>query len=264
MNAVDPNQASAVGSEAFDDPSQDAGLLVVMLYGARNLSGTTSLGLSNPFCYISVDGMVVRSRADKNTSAHSSRGSPSWNQLFELPVRNPNSARLHVEVVDRYGLKHRTIGIFSMSMASLKDGQRRDLWVPLRGSIGDDGRLHLGLQYQAYVYWGDDEWIKEPVDQQAREKETQSIQPSQSIRQPLSLLDDVSAQGNEDQQGQPPIQPMRVPKTASSKTLVEPSQPGTHAKASGETISFMSGDNDTIPSDNAESNEPPLRNEDDE
>jgi hypothetical protein len=138
-------------AEILDDPSLDAGLLVVMLYGARNLSGTTSLGLSNPFCYLSVDGITVRSKPDKSTSARSVRGQPIWNQLFELPVRNPSTARLHIEVADRYGLKHRIIGSFSMALAVLKDGQRRDMWVPLRGSVGADSRLHIGVQYQAYV-----------------------------------------------------------------------------------------------------------------
>ncbi|KAF6005517.1 hypothetical protein F1559_005121 [Cyanidiococcus yangmingshanensis] len=138
-------------TEILDDPSLDAGLVVVMLYGARNLSGTTSLGLSNPFCYLSVDGITVRSKPDKSTSARSVRGQPIWNQLFELPVRNPSTSRLHIEVADRYGLKHRIIGSFSMAVAVLKDGQRRDMWVPLRGSVGADSRLHIGVQYQAYV-----------------------------------------------------------------------------------------------------------------
>ena len=176
----DWRSAADVGGEAFDDPSEDAGLLVVMLYGARNLSGTTSLGLSNPFCYISVDGSMVRSRPDKSTSAHSARGQPQWNQLFELPVRNPDSARLLVEVADRFGLKHRVIGVFSMPVSALRDGQRRDLWVPLRGSVGDEGRLHLGLQYQAYVDSDDDDLLGYAEEDAVQDRGGESNSPSRA------------------------------------------------------------------------------------
>jgi len=151
LSTDDLSDAGESEPDILDDPSLDDGLLIVMLYGARNLSGTTSLGLSNPFCYISVDGITVRSKPDKSTSARSVRGQPIWNQLFELPVRNPNTARLHIEVADRYGLKHRIIGAFSMAVSALRDGQRRDMWVPLRGSVAAESRLHIGVQYQAYV-----------------------------------------------------------------------------------------------------------------
>ncbi|KAK4528516.1 hypothetical protein GAYE_SCF59G6460 [Galdieria yellowstonensis] len=127
------------------------GVVNILLHGAKNLVGTTTIGLSNPFCRITVADNTTRSKSDKNTSDSGSRGDPVWNQQFEMLVRDPESDSILFEVMDRYGMRYRTIGTFEVMISSLVEGKNTELWVPLRESVGTDGRLHVSLYYRSFV-----------------------------------------------------------------------------------------------------------------
>ncbi|GJD11279.1 Synaptotagmin-1 [Galdieria sulphuraria] len=127
------------------------GVVNILLYGAVSLVGTTTLGLSNPFCRITVADNTTRSKSDKNTSELGRKGDPVWNQQFEMLVRDPENDSILFEVMDRYGMRYRTIGTFEVMISSLVEGKNTELWVPLQESVGSDGRLHVSLYYRNFV-----------------------------------------------------------------------------------------------------------------
>jgi len=126
------------------------GILSITLYEGRNLTGTTSLDLSNPFCIIRVGEYSTRSKSHV-PSDKSSRGNPVWNQHFDLPVRHKDSCVLRVEIADRYGLEYRTIGVFSMGLGDLMEDEIVDYWAPLEDAVGSKGRLHIRCMYRKFV-----------------------------------------------------------------------------------------------------------------
>uniref|UniRef100_A0A7S1TIG0 C2 domain-containing protein n=1 Tax=Compsopogon caeruleus TaxID=31354 RepID=A0A7S1TIG0_9RHOD len=126
------------------------GILSITLYEAENLQGTTTLGLSNPYCIIRVGDAIIQSKSDKSTSERG-RGNPVWNQQFEVLVRKDKKTSLRLEVIDRYGIKLRTIGHLEKRLSSLVEGKRSEGWIPLKGTIGNEGRVYLGLHYRCFV-----------------------------------------------------------------------------------------------------------------
>eukprot|EP00871_Galdieria_phlegrea_P002901 jgi/Galph1/3611/GphlegSOOS_G2262.1 len=128
-----------------------AGIANIILFGAHNLLGTTTLGLSNPFCRITVADHMVRSKSDKSTSESGRRGDPVWNQHFEMLVRDPENDTVLFEVIDRYGIRYRTIGTCEIAITSLTEGKNTEFWLPLQESVGSEGRLHVSCYYRSFV-----------------------------------------------------------------------------------------------------------------
>ncbi|KAA8492863.1 Synaptotagmin-5 [Porphyridium purpureum] len=128
------------------------GTLSVSLYEAKGIVGTTSLGLSNPFCALRVGNSRVRSKHDRSLNDSDDRqGNPIWNQRFDLDVSDPLADVFHIEVFDRYGLKNRSLGWYQIKISNLKEGQLVDSWVRLKGTVGADASLHIALSFRLYV-----------------------------------------------------------------------------------------------------------------
>uniref|UniRef100_A0A7S2ZFI3 C2 domain-containing protein n=1 Tax=Rhodosorus marinus TaxID=101924 RepID=A0A7S2ZFI3_9RHOD len=156
---LDPTIAdvNAFAADLHQTDAQYKGLLAIILIEAKELSGQTSMGLKNPFCYIRLNDKVIKSKNDTTTSEQGGGTAPIWNQQFELLVRDPKNDVLEIEVHNRFGALSRPVGSFRMRLGSLQEGKKTDLWVPLRGGVSDKARLHLNLNYRKFVDDSDNE-----------------------------------------------------------------------------------------------------------
>ncbi|KAJ8905189.1 hypothetical protein NDN08_001698 [Rhodosorus marinus] len=179
---LDPTIAdvNAFAADLDQTDAQYKGLLAIILIEAKELSGQTSMGLKNPFCYIRLNDKVIKSKNDTTTSEKGGGTAPIWNQQFELLVRDPKNDVLEIEVHNRFGALSRPVGSFRMRLGSLQEGKKTDLWVPLRGGVSDKARLHLNLNYRKFVDDSDNEhYFKTRAETRRKIEKKQRVVPKE-------------------------------------------------------------------------------------
>lgn len=144
---VQPNML-AVDVEKFVSPEPDnwfsmdvkdpVGLVTVELLEGADMKPSDLNGLADPYVKGCLGPYRFRSKTKKKTLA------PKWQEEFKIPIVTWESQNmLTLEVRDKDHIFDDMMGDCEVNINELRDGQRHDMWLPLKNI--KMGRLHLAI-----------------------------------------------------------------------------------------------------------------------
>ncbi|KAL4271527.1 hypothetical protein GQ457_13G004940 [Hibiscus cannabinus] len=140
MLVVDVEKFASPGSENWFsvDEKQPIAHAKVEVIEASDMKPSDLNGLADPYVKGTLGPYRFRTKTHKKTL------SPKWQEEFMIPIcswETPNV--MVIEVRDKDHLFDDTLGNCSVNVTELRDGQRHDMWLPLRDI--KMGRLHLAI-----------------------------------------------------------------------------------------------------------------------
>ncbi|XP_073136123.1 C2 domain-containing protein At1g53590-like [Henckelia pumila] len=144
---VEPNML-VVDVEKFASPEPDnwfsmdvkdpVGLVIVEVLEGVDMNPSDLNGLADPYVKGRLGPYRFRTKTKKKTLA------PKWQEEFKIPVVTWESQNiLTLEVCDKDHIFDDLMGDCEVNINELRDGQRHDMWLPLKNI--KMGRLHLAI-----------------------------------------------------------------------------------------------------------------------
>jgi len=135
-------------------PDRFKGELAVGLRQARGIPAPALPffpGKSNPYCTLRLGMQQLESKRAGETGRGGSRGSPQWNQDFQILVQDPMAEVLEVEVRDTRLTGQPDLGILRVPLMRLKSGASLLSWHALEDKAGvSRGSVLLELTYKPF------------------------------------------------------------------------------------------------------------------
>ncbi len=135
-------------------PDRFKGELAVGLRQARGLTLQALpffAGKSNPYCTLRLGMQQLESKRAGETGRGGSRGSPQWNQDFQILVQDPMAEVLEVEVRDTRLTGQPDLGVLRVPLMRLKSGASLLAWHALEDKAGvSRGAVLLELTYKPF------------------------------------------------------------------------------------------------------------------
>lgn len=122
----------------FVDEKEPVAYALVEIIEATDCKPSDPNGLADPYVKGQIGQYRFRTKIRKKTL------SPTWHEEFKVPIctwESPNC--LSIEVRDKDRFTDDTLGDCSLNITELRNGQRHDMWLPLRNI--KMGRLHLAI-----------------------------------------------------------------------------------------------------------------------
>eukprot|EP00759_Apiculatamorpha_spiralis_P042250 PhF_6_TR40443/c10_g1_i1/m.60379 len=111
------------------------GKLSVTVLGCRDLESKDTFGSSDPYVKLTAGGKTFKTKVIKNNV------NPNFNEQFTFYIADPNMEQLRIEVMDSDTFSDDTIGVYSLSLAMLHRGVKKEDWYLLqapakKGKVG--------------------------------------------------------------------------------------------------------------------------------
>lgn len=107
------------------------GRLDIRICEARNLPDVQTLGKPDPYCIVRCENQQHKTRViDDNLN-------PKWEEVFKFQIADENSAQLRLELWNKNLVSDELLGIYSLSISSLKKGLVSDKWYLLQNCKGN-------------------------------------------------------------------------------------------------------------------------------
>ncbi|GMH25619.1 hypothetical protein Nepgr_027462 [Nepenthes gracilis] len=95
-------------------------------------------GLADPYVKAQLGPYRLRTNIQKKTLT------PKWHEEFKIPICSWESTNvLAIDVCDKDLFGDENLGVCSVNIGDLRDGQRHDMWLPLKNI--KTGRLHIAI-----------------------------------------------------------------------------------------------------------------------
>ncbi|XP_044505690.1 C2 domain-containing protein At1g53590 isoform X4 [Mangifera indica] len=144
---VEPNML-VVDMEKFSSPQPDnwfsvdvkepVAHAIVEVIEASDMKPSDLNGLADPYVKGQLGQYRFRTKTQKKTLT------PKWQEEFKIPICSWDSPNvLSIEVRDKDHFVDDSLGVCSINISDLRDGQRHDMWIPLKDI--KIGRLHLAV-----------------------------------------------------------------------------------------------------------------------
>jgi Ca2+-dependent lipid-binding protein len=140
-------QVSSPRAPAFGDwksPKHPAGpqVLNIRVVAAEDIETMDTLGKSDPYIKINGPGGEGRTSTRPNTL------SPKWDEVFHIPILNPENNVVNFRLFDEDLSSDDEISFVNLQTAILPFGENSDIWLELTpvGKVKKPGRIHAILQ----------------------------------------------------------------------------------------------------------------------
>ncbi|GMJ10036.1 hypothetical protein like AT1G53590 [Hibiscus trionum] len=207
---VEPNML-VVDVEKFASPSSENWFSVnekqpiahakVEVIEASDMKPSDLNGLADPYVKGTLGPYRFRTKTHKKTL------SPKWQEEFLIPIfswETPNV--MVIEVRDKDHLFDDTLGNCSVNVTELRDGQRHDMWLPLRDI--KMGRLHLAITVLEDNAKGSDDAVHaEELNKEdtqiafaTKDADNSSFSPTSSMKSPTlpDHLEPIDVEGQQE------------------------------------------------------------------
>ncbi|XP_044473476.1 C2 domain-containing protein At1g53590-like isoform X2 [Mangifera indica] len=137
---------------------------IVEVVEASDMKPSDFNGLADPYVKGQLGQYRFRTKTQKKTLT------PKWHDEFKIPIcswESPNV--LSIEVRDKDHFKDDTLGDCTINISDLRDGQRHDMWIPLKNV--KVGRLHLAITVIEEGAKGKSQWNEEALNKEGVQEE---------------------------------------------------------------------------------------------
>ncbi|KAG1699050.1 hypothetical protein DVH05_014422 [Phytophthora capsici] len=117
--------------------------LQVRAVSARNLIDVQTFGKQDPYCKLSLRSKSFRTKVHDNGDK-----TPEWNEVFILPVVDPQLDQLVIEVKNKNFTNSKLIGECRLPVSLFLDGNIEDQWYALTNDSKSAGEINLRVQYR--------------------------------------------------------------------------------------------------------------------
>ncbi|KAJ7981942.1 C2 domain containing protein [Quillaja saponaria] len=148
------------GSWFSVDEKEPVAYAKVEIIEASDMKPSDLNGLADPYVKAHLGAYRLKTKIKRKTLA------PKWHEEFKIPIvswESPNV--LAIEVRDKDHFVDDTLGDCSLNISDFRDGQRHDMWLPLKNI--KTGRLHFAITILEDPIKGEDN----PCDQEVLKME---------------------------------------------------------------------------------------------
>ncbi|XP_031257226.1 C2 domain-containing protein At1g53590-like isoform X2 [Pistacia vera] len=178
---VEPNML-VVDMEKFTSPQPDnwfsvdvkepVAHAIIEVVEASDMKPSDLNGLADPYVKGQLGQYRFRTKTQKKTLT------PKWQEEFKVPICSWDSPNvLSIEVRDKDHFVDDTLGDCTINISDLRDGQRHDMWIPLKNI--KMGRLHLAITVTEESAKGENPG-QHPWDEETLNKE--GVQDEEELR----------------------------------------------------------------------------------
>ncbi|KAI3774914.1 hypothetical protein L1987_49477 [Smallanthus sonchifolius] len=186
---VEPNML-VVDLEKFVSPEQETwfsidakepvGYALVEIVEGSDMKPSDMNGLADPYIKGQLGAYEFKTKIQKKTL------SPKWFEEFKIPIASWDSPNLlEIGVRDKDHIFDDTLGDCCVKINDFRDGQRHDMWLPLKNI--KTGRLHLAVK----VIEAEEKVFEQPCDGNAPKSEFQKEDGSTKL--PEKSKDEMAA-----------------------------------------------------------------------